>query len=224
MKKVNNGTIDNINIKNNKNRLYYVRGLSLVASAIVFISTLTGCGAVKKKQPNPGQAEISITYEVESGDTLSEIAQKYYTDECESIYDFTDYEKIIEQENKAVDNIEVGQKLEIPVIIDENNEYYLKMQYLKSEIKNIEQNDLWVPYTIQYGDRIEKLAALAAGNYEEIYIIKSKIMSHNHIGSIYNEGDRIFIMNPKLGNLKLELQEAERNLVESLNKTNQKNR
>ena len=107
---------------------------------------------------------------------------------------------------------------ELPVVVNKNDPNYLKMKEIENKIKDIEINNLWVRYKIQDGDYVSKLAARASGTYEETYDITLKIFAKNRISkkTVLNIGDEIWIMNPELGNLKIELYEIEQNLANSL--------
>ena len=172
------------------------------------------------------KASVVFEIELEDGDTVSEIAEKYYTDETQDVYgSFSHYTTDIEKQNrKSINSIEAGDTVEIPVIVDKDNPYYLNVLDIKNKIKELEENNLWVDYSIKQGDRIYNLAKLASGDEREIYDLENKIFQKNHINpkDILGIGKKISIINPELGKLKQELNEAMEQLKLSLVQKNAK--
>ena len=221
--RTNYGTVRNIsNKKMKKGQLKKVMAVTLAAASIITIMTLTGCSKNKEYVVPDNQIKVNISMELESGETISDVANKFYTDECETVYNsvsnFQDEIKEQNNINKFSSFVKAGDTIEVPVIVEKDNPYYLKILEIQSQISNIENNNLWVRYTVEYGDRLSTIAEKASGSYTEIYEITSKIASRNNMGtkSILNAGEEIWIMNPELGKLKAELNEAKEEFKLSL--------
>lgn len=219
------GNVRNISNKKMRKRKLYktvIMTISTISLATIIAITASGCGKEKISSIPEGQVKTYITMQVESGETISDIADRFYTDDCEGVYNsFSNYQSEIKEKNnisKFGSHIEVGDTLQIPVIINEDNPYYLQILEIQNKISDIEDNNLWVKYTVQYGDRISTIAELASGSYSETYEIADKIASKNGMynKSILNAGQEIWIMNPELGKLKFELKEAQEQFVQSL--------
>lgn len=221
--RTNYGTVKNIsNKKIKKRQLKKVMAVTLAAASIITIMTLTGCNKNKEYIVPDNQIKVSISMQVEEGETISDVANKFYTDECEGVYssvsNFQDEIKEQNNINKFSSFVKAGDTIEVPVIIEKDNPYYLKILEIQSEISNIENNNLWVRYKVEYGDRLSTIAEKASGSYTETYEITNKIASKNNMGtkSILNAGEEIWIMNPELGTLKAELNEAKEEFKLSL--------
>ena len=221
--RTNYGTVRNIsNKKMKKGQLKKVMAVTLAAASIITIMTLTGCSKNKEYVVPDNQIKVNISMELESGETISDVANKFYTDECETVYNsvsnFQDEIKEQNNINKFSSFVKAGDTIEVPVIVEKDNPYYLKILEIQNQISNIENNNLWVRYTVEYGDRLSTIAEKASGSYTEIYEITSKIASRNNMGtkSILNAGEEIWIMNPELGKLKAELNEAKEEFKLSL--------
>lgn len=223
--KTNYGTVRNVNFNNvkktKKRKTYKMPVMIIAATSILLVSAFIAKNKNIPTSPIPeNQVKTYITMEVEDGDTISDITNKFYTEDNETVYNsISNYKKEIEEQNnisKFDSHIENGEVLKVPVIVDKDNPYYLEILEIKSKISDIEENNLWVRYTVKYGDRISTLAELASGSYSETYEIASEIERKNNYGRLLNEGEEIWIMNPELGKLKSKLKEAEEQFKESL--------
>ncbi len=227
------GTVRNINKNKLKRRTklkLYKAGIATVAASVLIL--LGGIKLSNKIQeseilPMPdNQSMITISVRTQYGDTLSDIAGKYYNDDFEGVYqNINNYINAIKKENKVTsDKIKYNINLDIPVIIDSDNQYYQHILELEKEIKDIEKNDLWVEHTIESGDSISYLASLASRNISETYELANKISFKNGIGpkKLLQAGEKILIINPKLGGLKIELEETKKQLEETLVISNKK--
>ena len=87
------------------------------------------------------------------GDTIYDVANKFYTDECEGVYDsVSNFQKEIKEQNninKFSSFVKVGDTIEVPVIVNKDNPYYVNIIEIQNEITNIETNNLWVKYTVE---------------------------------------------------------------------------
>ncbi len=223
------GTVRNINRKKLSKRKLYNRIAALTGASIIFVSGLFIAKNIKDRKVNPvqdGQTSISLLVDVHDGDTVYDIASKYYTNDCEYVYNsLSNYQRIIKNDNGKYDGeIKPGDKLSIPVVVDNDNQYYQRMLRLQNEISDIEANNYWVRYTVKPGDTITELAELSSGSYEETYDIASKILSKNNMSKrdVLRDGTQIWIVNPELGSLKAELNETITNLKDSLTSSNLK--
>lgn len=218
------GMVRNINSGKIKNTKLYKKAAVVIATAsIIAVVALTSAGCMPKQisEIPSDQIKYTITIQVNADDTISDIADKFYNDDCDNVYNSVSNYKneIINQNNLSKTGfIKAGSKIDVPVIIDKDNPYYLRIQEIEEEIKSIEENELWVKYTVEYGDTVTTIASFASGNYYETYDIANKIISKNSMrnGSILNAGEKIWIMNPKLGDLKLELNNLNEDLKLSL--------
>lgn len=222
------GTVRNINNKK-KNRMRLIKNgiLGIGGAAIILVGGLQIYKQIEKRQINnvsEGQIKTTISIQVEEGDTLSGIADRFYTDTCDDVYRYvSNYEDAIQKENNIVGRdpkLVAGTTVEIPVVVSENNTYYQRILELEGQIANIEQNNKWVRYTIKSGDMFSTLAQQASVNVSETYKIAQEIANKNNISTkeILKPGDELWIINPELGNLKRELSETKELFIESLSK------
>lgn len=221
--RTNYGTVRNVsNKKIKKRQLKKVMAVTLAAASIITVMSLTGCNKNKEYVIPDDQIKVNISMQVEEGETISDVANKFYTDECEGVYNsvsnFQDEIKEQNNINKFSSFVKAGDTIEVPVIVEKDNPYYLKIIEIQNEITNIENNNLWVRYTVQYGDRLSTIAEKASGSYSETYEITNIIASKNNMSnkSILNAGQEIWVMNPELGQLKSELNEAQEDFKLSL--------
>lgn len=222
------GTIRNVNSKKltkTKTYKFAAKAACSVALVVVVGLNLIGCNQNTISPIPEHQTQIILSVEVENGDTLSEIAEKYYSNDCDGVYNsFSNYEDEIKEQNnisKYGDHIETGDVIKIPVIVDLDNPYYMQVLEIENAINQVKQDKLWIKYVVKAGDSVTSLAALASGSYQETYEIAGKIVSKNNLAnkSILNEGQEIWIMNPELGKLKEVLgssyEQLEQNLIRS---------
>ena len=196
-------------------------GTSVAAIGAVVVIGVTGSSIVRSFKETFNKSEInipndkaSVTFNVElqEGDTVSQLASKYYFDDTEDVYDsFSNYTRNIEQQNKRdIDDIVEGEIVQIPVIVDKNNPYYIEIMNINKKIDDIENSNLWVRHKVEYGEDITKLAMLASGSRSETHKLAGYIYNKNHIGpkTVINEGQELWIINPELGSLKQQLNDT----------------
>lgn len=198
----------------------------LVASAIFFAGFQMG----KSNGYDKGRASVAfpedcimeeVRVDVNSGDTLSEIASIYYNSNYESYYgDLYGYIDQIAEINRVKPNkLSSDDVLTIPVIFDKSNPYYAQILDLKRQEKEIMENEYWVEYTVPAHTYItmSHLAALSAAPGEEIVTATNEIVKRNKGRSNYHDRERVFeIINPKLGTIRTALYEAQKNFEMSL--------
>ncbi len=198
----------------------------IVSFALGATLTLGGVNLANTFTPADPQSSIpdgyiltKITDTVELGDTITGIANEYYNATTYTGIFTTpiDYKAAILEQNSLNDHttIRPGDAVEIPVVVSENNEFYVQIQVVKEEIRKIEEEDLWVDYVLKPGEGILSLAAKASGSVNETYLIADKIRAQNSDANFWY-GETVSIMNPQLGQLKIQLNELEQALVESL--------
>lgn len=168
---------------------------------------------------------MDIDVKVEYGDTVTEIASRYYNDDYEQMYgEFEHYVDAVLDKNDldSASKILPGDDLTVPVIFDKDNPFYMESAYLQHQITEIKDNEYWVPHTVTYLDgSISELAAKASGTDSEVGIISSQIMAHNDLeNSMIKPGQQLDIVNPELGPLKIALNEAKENLNTSIQNNN----
>lgn len=226
------GKVFNINynkVKVNKNQLNVAKKVvALSMSAVMFFAGL-GIGKANEKtidktstvNLNPNQIIATVQNSIDPGETLSEIASKYYNEDYEKVYgsEVNFINSIKKQNNIENDDLIVsGQKLTIPVIIDKNNSYFQNIMMLTAKINELEENEKWIKYTVRLDDNLSMLAGWGSGNHVSVSVEEeNEIARHNNLQTktIY-PGQELEIINPKIGNLKIELRKAEQEFKESL--------
>ncbi len=225
--KTQNGTLSNINqekigSKKFKLQIDAKKILSIVAAGAIFAAGF-GLGKSMGKTENkvnldPNKIMATIDYDVNPGDTLYEIVDKYYNDDYEGLYASKEnfVKSIMDQNSLNNDKIITGQNLTIPVIIDKDNPYFQEIIRIQSKINELEESAKWIKYTVKLDDSLSILAGWGCGrtaSAEE----QEEIREHNNLplNTIY-PGQEIEIINPKIGNLKIELRKAQQNFKESL--------
>ncbi len=155
------------------------------------------------------------------GGSITDTASQYYSPRYASMYENIDeYARIIEEINGLHHNetVHPGQTIHLPVMVDETNPHYLQTLLLQSQIEEIEQNEYWVSHEVKLGESISILAARASGSESETARLIQKILERNNkeTTEILHDGETIWIVNPRLGPLKISLQEEEDALREEL--------
>ena len=218
-----NGTVRNANIRANVNRkIVVVIGVVILAAAS---SPILAKAFQNNKRPEISTVPSNkIIYVVDvrahSGETLSELALKYYNDDCEGVYNsFDNYIDDIASGNNISnpDSIKSGTVYRLPVIIDEDNEYYVEIKKIQAEIDKINKSEKWVSHTVGATETISYYASLASGSYDETMSNIKLIQAHNGISEKdLKYGSTIEILNPKLGQLKMQLHDLMQDLNKSL--------
>lgn len=222
------GNLKNVNNKK-KNRIKLIKNgiLGIGGAVIILVGGLQVYKQIEKKQINDipeGQITTTISIQVENGDTVSEIADRFFSDDCGDVYNYvSNYEDAIKEQNHLYGlnpNIVAGRTLQIPVIISENNTYYQRILELENQIKEIEENNRWVRYTVKYGDLFSTLASKASSDVSETYELALEIADKNNMSTkdIIRPGQEVWIINPELGKLKIELNETREMFIESLSR------
>lgn len=226
-----NGRVTNINRPaltrmQHKIKIRKRRAIAGVLITSHFLAAIIGATIADKLSPTTPQPSIPTGYvltevkdRVDSGDTITGIASEYYDPSSYSgMYGSIEaYTQAILEQNGLKDftTIYPGQAVTIPVVINSGNEIYIRMNVLKDAIKTISRENLWVEHTVGAGDTYSSLAAMASGSVNETYEIIDRIMEKNR-GARFWPGDTVWIMNPALGPLKIELAELEQALQDSL--------
>lgn len=223
----NYGSINNVNtnrIRRLDKKKMIRRKVAIALAAGAIVGALSGfyIGRNTVKPDIPVLSEdsimINVPLDIDPGDSILGIVDQYYNDEYESIYPSKDsYGKAIMELNQLKNsNINYDDTINIPIIIDKNNEYYIKMQSLIHEINEIQNNEYWINHIVCSGETISYLAAQASSSSEETYENTQQILKKNGLyGSDISDGDIIQIINPKLGSLKIELEEVQAELIAS---------
>lgn len=226
-----NGQVSNIN-RPALTRMQHkakIRKRRVIAGALTtthLLAAIIGFKVSEKLAPTAAQPSIptgyiltEVTDTVSAGDTITGIAYEYYDPNSYagmygSVEGYT--QAILEQNGlRDLSTIYPGQSVTIPVVINGENDIYIKINALKDAIRTITRENLWVEHVITATDSYSSLAAKASGSVNETYAIMDQIISKNE-GARFWPGDTVIIMNPELGPLKLELAELEQALQESL--------
>lgn len=224
--KTSYGSVRNIN-KKKKNKMKLIKNgiLGIGGAAIILVSVLQIYKQIEKKQINDvpeGQITTTISIQVEEGDTLSEIADRFYTDTCDDVYRYlSNYQDAIQKENNIIGRdpkLRAGTTIEVPVVVHENNAYYQRILELENQIAALEENNKWVRHTVKQGDLFSTLAEQASINISETYELAKEIAIKNGMSTkdMLNVGQEIWIINPELGNLKIELEQTQEKFIQYL--------
>lgn len=208
-----------------RNAAYALASVTLVSSVT---GAIIGYGFGKKSghkditTPVLDQMETIITVdEYLQNNTVSDLVYPYYQgDTAEAFKSTKEYTDYVLKTNGIDDerNIPNYANIQVPVVVSVDNEYFIRMQNIKEQIKDIEKNNLWVRYTVKSGDLISSISAKASGSYDETIKITREIMVKNGLteATMIRPGDILLVHNPELGQLKAELIEAEQQLKDNL--------
>lgn len=215
------GTVRNINNRKIKKRkLKKIVAVTLAASSLITIMLLVGSGKDDLNSVPNNQLITYVSMQIESGDTLNGIVDRFYTDEFEGFYrSDSDYKKAIKELNDIEGSyLREGNNIMVPIVVEKDNPYLLKKLEIKDEIQNIKENNLWIKYTVKGGETLLLLAARASDSESESYKIMEDIAEKNNIetNATLPIGKELWIMNPELGKLKIELNIAEKEFDESV--------
>ena len=217
----------------NTNRLKKKEKFSLKKTGFIIVAILA-LGVLAKiivpgqtQEQNPsylipdGYVSMYTSEEVTRGDTVYSIANEYYnTGVYSNTYgSLNNYvETIINTNNLSYDgDIEPFDVLTIPVIVDADNIYYQELNRIEQEINKIRETEYWIDYVVKPGDSLSSIAARASGTAGETIQLTKRIMSKNDLdNSLIYEGQHLKIVNPILGQLKIQFNEAKEALQESL--------
>lgn len=217
----------------NTNRLKKKEKFSLKKTGIIIVAILVlGVlakiivpGQTQEQDPSylipDGYVSMYTSEEVTRGDTVYSIANEYYnTGVYSNTYgSLNNYvETIINTNNLSYDgDIEPFDVLTIPVIVDADNIYYQELNRIEQEINKIRETEYWIDYVVKPGDSLSSIAAKASGTAGETIQLTKRIMSKNDLdNSLIYEGQHLKIVNPILGQLKIQFNEAKEALQESL--------
>ena len=189
---------------------------AVVTSGIV--GGAVGYNSVNKEVIIPdGYITTNLEMSIHKETDISDIADTYYDDLYAGVYKNEDnYINSMKDTNKLrSDRIPAGTTIKIPVIFDANNEHYLRITDLQTQIEELAKNNYWVPYTVKFGDSLSFLAAQASGSEAETVELVNSIKNKNGKSSAnaIQEGETIYIVNPELGPLKKELEQEKQWLL-----------
>ena len=206
-----------VNKKKLKNLKYHIRRTVLallLAGAIKGVMGATDTKTSGNFELPPDYTTITLDISVDHGTTVSGLAKMYYD---ESVYpNFKEYcENIKELNNLEYNYVTPYQSIKIPVIVNKDNVFLNNIYTLETELNDM---PLWVDYTIESGDTISSLAYLGAVDSTEAMDNINRICDYNNIAnkSIINVGDKIAIINPKIGETKRKIYSLKESLSESL--------
>ena len=167
--------------------------------------------------------KILISENIEKKDTLESISTKYYNEEIYS-YFYQDINEYINDitiiNNLSNATLTPFQDIKIPVIVNKDNIYLERIDYLSDKISKLEH---WIQYKIEDKDTLSSLAYEGAGDIDESYSIIENIINKNHLKSQkIKTGSVIYIINPEIGYLKREIFQLTIKLKYSLKINNKK--
>lgn len=226
------GTVSNINVQAIKKRKgkklsTFKKGVITITvigflSIIAITSSFTNNPKSEQETSIPtGYVQLIATEQVEYGDSVYSIASEYYdADTYGTIYkDINDFVKDIVAENHlpADGKITTYDTISLPVLVSIDNSCYQELKKLEEQIKKIKTEAYWVDYTVKLGDSLSSIAASASGSYGETISLVNEIMSKNNLSnSMIFEGQKLQIVNPALGKLKISFNEMQEAMFESL--------
>lgn len=201
-------------------------GLSLAVVFVIVLGILKILIPTNEPEKAPvvvpdGYISMVTAEEVVRGDTVYSIASEYYNSSTySSTYgSLNDYvNTIIDTNNLSYDgDIEPYDVLAIPVIVDVDNECYQELRRLEQEINKIRQEEYWVDYIVKAGDSLSSIAAKASASQGETVELTKSIMAKNNLNtSFIYQGQHLKIVNPALGQLKIQFNQMKQALQESL--------
>lgn len=158
--------------------------------------------------------KMNIEISVDENTNIESIAKTYYVEELYP--DFEYYCDMIKKEN----NIEYGvitpyQNIKVPVIVRNDDIYLNSIKTLETELETL---PIWVDYIVQNGDTIESLAHLGAKDSTEAIECVDRICRYNDIDKkdVLKAGKTIYVINPKIGEIKKKIYSLEENLKSAL--------
>lgn len=223
--------IDNVNyVRVYENPKFKIYKKALAAFLAVGIA-LGGAAIIQKTSKNKpitipeGYKIVTVDITTSINDNVDDFVADYYKESYGTVYrSEEEYKRAIIAQNDLdkKGNIKTDE-ISIPVVIEENDPYYEKVKQLEEEIKFIEENRLWIEHIVESGDSAYSLASLAGMSKAETMELMDKILEKNHLKktTILNVGDVVLIINTKLKDLKIALNEAKADLYESLKSNNQ---
>lgn len=221
--------VQNVNVKRFKQKERFSLkkvGLSLIVVFVIVLGILKIFIPTNEPEKAPvvvpdGYISMLTEEQVVRGDTVYSIASEYYNSSTYSstygsLNDFVN--TIIDTNNLSYDgDIEPYDVLAIPVIVDVDNEYYQELRRLEQEISKIRQEEYWVDYIVKAGDSLSAIAAKASASQGETVELTKSIMAKNDLNtSFIYQGQHLKIVNPALGQLKIQFNQMKQALQESL--------
>lgn len=209
----------------------FKRNITYTLLTVTLVSSITGgiigyglgknSASKETTSPSLDHEETIITFDEQlQSNTVSDLAYPYYRGDTAEAFESTEaYTNYVLKTNGIEDATKIpnNTNIEVPVVVSVDNEYFIEMKNIKKQIKDIEKNDLWISYTVKSGDLISSIAAKASGSLAETKEIEKEIMIKNGLNSDkIKPGDVLLIYNPKLGELKAELNEVEQQLKDNL--------
>lgn len=205
----------------NKNKLknlkYHLRRITFAIALVVAVGKGTSTAFVSSTSEYivpSDYIEMNIDVSVSENTKIPELAEMYYV---EDIYpNFNQYCDMIRDENIIPYGIITPyQNITVPVIVNKDNIYLNNIKNLEKELETL---PIWVEYEIQIGDTLSSLAYLGAKDSTEAMEYVDRIRRYNDIDkrNLLYIGDKIYIINPKIGEIKRKIYSLEENLKSSL--------
>ncbi len=175
-----------------------MKPIVVTAGSIVIIAALFN--SFDKRVIPEGYEAIPATYTVEAGDTLTDIASKYYDYDVYGSY-FHDRNDFINELAKQNGNIKPGDKIELPLIVSQDNPYVQKIMKMRDQAQELPR---YVSYTIKEGDTLLDIAYKGASDDNDAFQILEEIASVNGIMDEHSirSGEVIQIVNPQIGSIR----------------------
>lgn len=225
--KTENGRISNVNPKiHESNKKFKFKPIGVVSLVLVSAATLAlpifaafnaGIEHAQNMPINLPKESIMITIDMPSySDTIQGLVNKYYNEAygTEKAY----MERL---ENLNPEYTKYDHTVLLPLVVNKYDENYLRIIELEKQIKYIEENEFLVDYAVQPGDlTVSHIAARASGSVGQTVEYTNLILSKNSDKKreleLLNVGTIITAPNPKLGPLKMELQDCKQALLDSV--------
>ena len=218
-----NNNINYINkdafLNNSKENGRFKLAVAALATSVVILGSVAIDNYFQNKSIPEGYEVAEKTIDINCGITVDYIVEQNYTDDISKVYPTKEeYKKMITEKNRNIiqDNIIWSDNILVPFLINKENPHYIRIQEIKEEINTIEKENYWVIAIPNKEDTIFKYALSASSNNEEALILAEQIAAKNnihHTNSGITVGKGFWVINPKLGELKVELKQLYEDLV-----------
>lgn len=202
-----------------KNKKFKLK-LATIAASIVIVGTSAAYAYSYNNVVIPEGYDVIPKYiYAYNGVTIDSVANLYYTDDAKEAYPSLEkYKKLIIKNNQNVmqnDSI-LDIYISVPVVVSKQDPTYIKMQEVLEEVEQVKKENYWLIAIPSANDTILKYALMASSNDEETLVLAQEIAMKNGFSSMnisLEVGKSIWVVNPRLGELKEELKELQEKMT-----------